>query len=123
MVTVKKLYKCQKAVVIKKERQRAGINDVNFGANKNDVFAAMKALKPATFNIYLYLISNTEGYTFGLSKQDIIEKTGIGERSYTTAIQTLIEKGYLIYTGQMATDGIESAPLYEFRARPDAKFA
>ena len=118
MIQVKKLYKCQKAVTIKKERPKEGVLDVNFAANKNDVFEAMRDLTPTAFSLYMYCISNQENYTFGLSKQDVMSITGIKERSYTTAVQLLIDKGYLVYTNDYATDGTETAPLYNFYSRP-----
>lgn len=119
MIQVKKLYKCQKAITIKKERKKEGVLDVNFAANKNDVFEAMRDLTPTAFALYMYCISNQENYTFGLSKQDVMSITGIKERSYTTAVQLLIDKEYLVYTGDYATDGTEKAPLYNFYSRPN----
>lgn len=65
----------------------------------------------------MYLISNQEGYTFGLSKQDVMAQTGIKERSYTTAIQLLIDKNYLVYANQFVIDSIEQGPsIYLSRA-------
>ena len=118
MLTVKKLYKCQKAVQIRKERSREA-NDPNFSANKNDMLTAMNALTNVGFKVYMYLISNQEGYTFGLSRVDVIEKTGISSKSYTTAVTELIDKGYLIYLHEFVTDGTENAPLYAFYSRPN----
>lgn len=124
MIQVKKLYKCQKAVRVQKERPKKNVHDISFGVNKEDTFAAMRDLTPSAFSIYLYCASNQEGYSFGLSKQDVMATTGIGERSYTTAVQNLIDKGYLVYSGDFATDGKETAPLYIFHAaQPDANFA
>ena len=117
MIQVKKLYKCQKAITIKKEHPKEGVLDVNFAANKIDVFEAMRDLTPTAFALYMYCVSNQENYTFGLSKQDVMNVTGIKERSYTTAVQLLIDKGYLVYTGDYATDGTEKAPLYNFYSR------
>lgn len=120
MIQVKKLFKCQKVVKIKKERETA---EVKFSAIKEDVMSACRDLTASEFALYMYLISNQHGYTFGLSKEDVIEQTGISARSYTSAVQSLITKGYLIYTHEQATDGKEIAPLYNFISRPDAKFA
>ena len=84
MLQVKKLYKCQKAIRIKKERKKEGALDPNFS----------------------------------LSKIEITNKTGISERSYTKAVSELEDKGYLFYTKERATDGVEEAPLYDFYSRP-----
>lgn len=125
MIQVKKLYKCQKAIRITKERPKENMYDVNFSANKNDMLEAMRNLTPTGFALYMYCISNQEGYTFGLSKQEVLKATKIGERSYVAAVQLLIEQGYLVYSGETATDGVENAPLYNFysRPKPDAKIA
>jgi len=120
MIQVKKLFKCQKAIRICKERKT---NDVHFSAIKDDCLAAVRNLKECELKIYIYLLSNQEGYVFGLSKADICEKTGVSERSYTSAIQNLIKMGYLTYTKEFATDGKETAPIYEFHSQPDANFA
>lgn len=118
MLQIKKLYKCQKAIRIKKERKKEGALDPNFSANKNDMLEAMKNLSSVGFCLYMYLLSNQDGYVFGLSKVEIINKTGISERSYTKAVSELEDKGYLFYTKERATDGVEEAPLYDFYSRP-----
>lgn len=120
MIQVKKLFKCQKAIRIKKERDT---KEVRFSAIKDDVLAACRNLTPTEFQMYIYLISNQHGYAFGLSKDDVMEQTGMSARSYTSAVQGLISNGYLVYTHQQATDGKEIAPLYDFISRPDANFA
>ncbi len=120
MIQVKKLFKCQKAIRIKKERETP---EVKFSAIKEDVMLACRELSACEFALYMYLISNQNGYAFGLSKDNVVEQTGICARSYTSAVQGLIEKGYLIYTHEQATDGKEIAPLYNFISRPLAKFA
>lgn len=120
MIQVQKLFKCQKAIQICKERKTA---DVHFSAIKDDVLAAARDLKECEYKLYMYLISNQEGYVFGLSKEHVCAQTGISERSYTSAVQKLIEKGYLVYVNEKATDGKEQAPLYKFFSKPDAKFA
>lgn len=119
MIQVKKLYKCQKAIRIKKERPKEGALDPNFSANKNDMLEAMRELSSVGFNLYMYLLSNQDGYVFGLSKVEVIAKTGISERSYTKAVFELEEKGYLVYTQERAFDGVEQAPIYNFFSRPN----
>ena len=119
MIIVKKLYKCQKAIRIKKERPKERALDPNFSANKNDMLEEMREHSSVAFSVYMYLLSNQEGYVFGLSKTEVIAKTGISERSYTKAITELQEQGYLFYTKEQASDGIETAPIYDFYSRPN----
>ena len=124
MIQVKKLYKCQKAVIIKKEREKENVHDVNFSLNKNDMMEAMQKLSFVGFKLYMYCASNMEGYVFGLSKVDVMANTNIGDGSYSKAVNDLIDNGYLIYTQQQAIDAMGiTAPLYEFRTRPLAKSA
>lgn len=115
MIQVKKLYKCQKAIIIHKERITS---EVKFSAIKTDVLAASRDLNESAYKIYIYLISNQEGYAFGLSRQDVVNQTGISSKSYDRGVAQLIEKGYLLYTGDYATDGVEQAPLYKFISNP-----
>lgn len=119
MVQVKKLFKCQKAIRIKKERLKDDNFDVNFVANKKDMLYAMQQLSSVGFMLYMYCISNQQNYTFGLSKQDVLLSTGMADRSYTSAVKSLIDNGFLVYTGDQATDGVETAPLYDFYSRPN----
>lgn len=114
MIQIKKLYKCQKAVIIQKDRPKANVYDVNYSGNKNDLFLAMQLLKDTTFKLYMYLTSNADNYAFGLSRQDVIDNTGISSKSYDRAVQELIDRGYLVYSNEFATDGKQQAPLYYF---------
>ena len=123
MLQIKKLYMCQKAIIIKKEHTRKNSLDVNFSLNKNDMLQAMKDLSSVGFALYMYCASNMEEYAFGLSKNDVCNATGMSTRSYNSAVTELIEKKYFIYTQQQATDGSVQAPLYEFHAQPHANFA
>ena len=79
----------------------------------------MQQLSSVGFMLYMYCISNQQNYTFGLSKQDVLLSTGMADRSYTSAVKSLIDNGFLVYTGDQATDGVETAPLYDFYSRPD----
>ena len=120
MIQVKKLYKCQKAVIIKKERKKENDYDVKFSMYKEDLLAASRTLKDETsFKLYMYLASNQDNYAFGLSRADVIEQTGMGSKSYDRAVSKLIDNGYLVYTHEQATDGKITAPLYDFIARPN----
>lgn len=123
MITLKKLFQCQKVFRVCKDRKAINNLDPRFSGYKIDVLEAMQNLKPASFNVYMYLFMNQEGYIGGLSKVDVMNKTGISDGSYSNAVKELIEKGYLVYTSEFAIseDGVK-APIYDFHARPVANF-
>lgn len=118
MIQVKKLFKCQKAVTINKERVKENVYDVKFSAYKSDLLDAAKELNETSYKLYAYLLTNQDGYTFGLSRQDVVEQTGISSKSYDRAVKTLVDNKYLVYSGDSATDGKEKCPLYTFYSRP-----
>ena len=110
----------QKAFVVHKKREPQNKTDVRIAdVFKQDIFAASRDLKDTTFKLYIYLLSNQDGFMGGLSKADAIAQTGISESSYKRAIKELEEKKYFIYSGQRATDkrGV-ILPLYNFYAVP-----
>lgn len=109
----------QKAYRVMKKREPQSNKDVRISdIFKEDMLLAMNNLKDTSFKIYMYLISNQDGYVAGLSRQDVINKTGISESSYKRGMKELEEKGYFIYSNQKVTgkDGI--LPLYTFYSRP-----
>lgn len=121
MVQTKKVYQCQKATQISKERRPRSIH---FSAVKDDVLLAASELKECEFKLYIYLITNQEGYVLGLSRADVCARVNMSERSYTSAVNALIEKGYLQYTNDVAVDpDNNTAPLYIFNSITDANLA
>lgn len=110
----------QKAFKVNKKREQDNKTDVRISdLFKKDIFEACKNLKDTTFKVYMYLISNQDGYVGGLSKVDVLAQTGISESSYKRALKELEEKGYLLYSGQQAQDSAGALlPLYEFYSRP-----
>lgn len=111
----------QKAFRVHKKREPEDKNDVRISdLFKRDLLAASKDLKDTTFKLYIYLISNQDSYVGGLSKVDVIDKTGISESSYKRAMKELEDKGYLINKHERAEDSQgENLPLYEFYSRPN----
>lgn len=115
------LNKNQKVFRVKKVREKQSNSDVRISdVFKDDLLYASRELSEKGFKLYVYLISNQEGYVGGLSKVDVMAKTGISESSYNRGVIELIEKGFLIYMHQSVTDkdGLSCA-LYDFIARPD----
>lgn len=110
----------QKAFRINKKREAEDKTDVRISdIFKKDIFAASRDLKDTTFKLYMYLLSNQEGFIGGLSKADAIEQTGISDSSYKRGIKELEEKGYFIYSNVRAIDSMgDNLPLYDFYSRP-----
>lgn len=110
----------QKAFRVNKRREPNDKTDVRISdLFKRDLFEASKDLKDTTFKLYIYFISNQDGYIGGLSKVDVLNKTGISESSYKRAMKELEEKGYLVNIHQRAIDSQgENLPVYDFYARP-----
>jgi len=58
---------------------------------------AMKNLSSTGLQLFLYFSKNQAGYSFWLSKADVLDNTGIkSEATYLKAVKELIDKGYLI---------------------------
>lgn len=117
------LVSCQKAVRVNKKRNPDGKADVRIdNIFKKDILEAMSNLKGASFKLYMYIISNQDGYIFGLSQKDVAARAGIPEATYRTAMKELIDKGYLVNASKRVEDNQKhTAPLWEFHARPGTK--
>ena len=115
-----KLYKCQKAFRVNKMRNPENDTDVRLNnIFKKDILDAAKDLNGVTFKVYVYLLSNQDGYIGGLSRADITAKLGISSKSYDNAILELEDKKYFINTHLRAKDKDgEEAGLWDFHARP-----
>ena len=115
-----KLYKCQKAFRINKVRKSESSTDVRISdIFKNDILDAAKDLNGVAFKVYMYLLSNQEGYVGGLSRADITARLGISSKSYDNAITELENKRYFINSHLRVSDSIgEETGLWEFYARP-----
>ena len=117
------LVSCQKAIRVNKKRDQEDKTDVRIdNVFKKDILEAMSNLKGATFKLYIYILSNQDGYIFGLSQKDVANRAGIPETTYRTAMKELIEKGYLVNVSKQVEDSMgHSCPLWEFFARPGIK--
>lgn len=58
--------------------------------------AAMRDLSGNEFKIYCYFRKNQDGYKFALSPVDACSYTGLNEKAYRSAVNALIQKGYLL---------------------------
>lgn len=57
-------------------------------------------LKNTAFKVYMYLLTNQNGFYFGLSPQDIANRYGVSIDAVRDAIKQLEEKGYLDKTDE-----------------------
>lgn len=64
--------------------------------NKESMYKALQDLKYNEFKIYMYIVTNQDGYEFNLSTKDISNKTGTDKREIQKCINNLIKKGYII---------------------------
>lgn len=93
-------YKNQKVININKLR-----HDKNFiQVGSDECFMAMKALSPSAFKLYVYLMDNKHGYKMALSQVRVSGKTGIKKTAYHSAVNELIDKGYLVKYDSRAAD-------------------
>ena len=64
--------------------------------NKKALIEAMKNLTPTNFEVWLYLASQQNNYTFAFSPAAIQEETGLKKSSLQEGIRVLIKEKYLI---------------------------
>ena len=77
--------------------QREPTNTKNFVMiNEASIAAAMKALTPVEFQVWLYLAKNKDGVEWEISPQAACEAWGIKVSSFHKAITTLKKAGYLV---------------------------
>nr|DAT70842.1 MAG TPA: helix-turn-helix domain protein [Caudoviricetes sp.] len=70
----------------------------------------MKNLSKATsFKVYMYMLGNVDNYRFALSTQDIADVCGMSKDTAKSAVNDLIEKGYLV---------LREKHSYDFYERP-----
>ena len=88
---------------------------------------AMSLLKPNTFKLWCYMAKNQNNYTFALSAVDACRFCNISKNTYHTAVQELIDNGYLVNTGGNNFDFWEEVqeydvPIVTIRKNEDEEF-
>ena len=63
---------------------------------------AAQALDAGAFKLWVYFAKNQNGYEFALSSKDVEATFGMKIKQYNNAVDTLIEKGYLVRQGDSA---------------------
>ena len=88
----------QKKIEIVKEivDKGTGKNRPYMIAYTDTIELAAKELNNTQFKVYIYLLTNQDGYYFGLSPQDIANRYGASIDAVRDAIKGLIDKGYLV---------------------------
>ena len=77
------------------QRERPSAN--NFvKINEESIAAAMKALTPVEFQVWMYLAKNKDGIEWEISPQAACNEWGIKVSSFHKAITTLKKAGYLV---------------------------
>ena len=77
--------------------QREELNKNNFVMiNEDSIAAAMKALTPVEFQVWMYLAKNQNGIEWEISPQAACNEWGIKVSSFHKAITTLKKAGYLV---------------------------
>ena len=84
----------QKIIIVSKELadKRHPYTIINLEALRY----ARQLLKVSDFKVWTYIAENQNQYTFALSCVAFCRECGISKNTYHTAIQSLIEKGFLV---------------------------
>jgi hypothetical protein len=87
-------YPNQRVVHIHKKK---GSPDQPFLQIRNDEWQrAARELTGAAFKLYIYLAANADGFDLALSKEDVMNCTGIKSDAYYDSFNLLVTKGYLV---------------------------
>lgn len=82
--------------------------------NKKALLEAMKNLTPTTFEVWLYLASQQNNYTFAFSPAAVTKETGIKKSSLQEGIRVLIKEKYIIQRK-------DKSNIYDFYEIPKEK--
>lgn len=88
-------YANQKIVTIHKEKYLQEFLQVG----KDEWMTAYDKLPRGAFGLYLYLCGNMNNYRLGLSSAAIQQALKVSDSTYRRAIESLLEEGYLIQSG------------------------
>lgn len=113
------LYTNQICVQIDKRKQP---KEIWASYNIENMFSAMRTLSKGAFELYMYLISNIDGYKFGLGATPVGHATGMSAKTYQRAVAELKEKGYLTYNQEFVKGRNDvTAPKWYFHEKPLVK--
>lgn len=82
--------------LIEVQKQDLKENELFVLISSESVSNASKNLQSkAGFKLYIYIARNQDKYRFGLSSEDFCMWAGVGIRAYRSAVEELIDLGYL----------------------------
>lgn len=61
---------------------------------------AAQSLDAGAFKLWVYFAKNQNGFEFALSSKDVLDTFGMKIRQYNSAVDELIEKGFLVRQGE-----------------------
>ena len=96
-----------------KRKEPCDNTNIYLRVNKEALLEAMSILTPVNFEVWLYLASQSEGYTFPFYPSTISKETGIKKSSLQEGIRVLIKEGYLIQR--------DNSNVYDFYERQRTK--
>ncbi len=108
-----KTYNKQKVVTVRKLPNNKEYP--YYMGNRDAASKAMLNLSANSFLVYFCINMNQDGFTFALSKKDIMQKTGMSENTYLKAVNELIEKRYLVQES-------EDSNNYTFFENPESPY-
>ena len=91
------LYPNQRLITIHRDAVSKGTKEPFLNIDCRNLQDAMKDLTNSAFKVYLYFVSNRDGFRMGVSPADIREKTGVCLETVRKGIRELQIKGYIIF--------------------------
>ena len=96
--------------------------DIWASYNREDMYEAMRTLSKGGFELYVYLISNIDGYKIGLGPTPVSNATGMSAKTYQRAVAELKDKNYLTYHNEFVKGKNNvTAPKWYFHSKPMVK--
>lgn len=87
----------RRVTVIKEQVEKGtGAKRPYLVAYRDNIEKAAQDLTGTAFKVYIYFLSNQEGFEFGYSPQDVANKYGCSADAARDAFNTLVKKGYLV---------------------------
>lgn len=74
---------------------------------------AMSKLSGNRFKFWMYFSKNRSGYSFALSKQDVLRVCGFSHNTYTAVFNELVKEGFLVETSRNHYDFYEVSQIPE----------
>ena len=95
-------------------KEKCDSNNTYAKINKAAMLEAMQQLTPTNFQVWLYLASQQNNYTFAFSPAAITAETNIKKSSLQEGIRVLIKEKYLIKRN-------DNSNIYDFYELPQAE--